>query len=361
MTSPSISSEPPGPARRADRSTPSASGSTPSAPASTPRALTIAGSDSGGGAGVQADLKAFARCGVHGCSAITALTAQNTLGVSAVHLVPPDAILAQVRAVVGDIGVDAVKVGMLATREIVHAVAAALDELPEGTPVVVDPVMVAESGAQLLDPDAQVALVREMVPRASVLTPNVPEALALVRHGSVEGSASIEGLSRAYARARHSAAEADLDSAENAEALARAVLALGAQAVVLTGGHRVRATDVFVEAAAPDRAIGIPGERHPDGASHGSGCTHSSILAAQLALGRSPLQAAFAARALAGEAVRQGLRDVGEGPGPVDVIGLAEIRRAQGAAAQIRGADVQARTTETRAQGAEAPDSVRAR
>jgi hydroxymethylpyrimidine/phosphomethylpyrimidine kinase len=273
--------------------------------ARTPRALTIAGSDSGGGAGIEADLKAFARCGVHGCAAITALTAQNTLGVSAVHLVPEEIVLAQVRAVVGDIGVDAVKVGMLATSEIVRTVARALDELPAGTPVVVDPVMVAESGAQLLDPGAQAALVREIVPRASVLTPNVPEALALVRHTPA----------------------GDAQAPEEAQALARAVLALGARAVVLTGGHCAQAVDVLVESSAPEQAVSIPGMRHPDGASHGSGCTHSSVLAAQLALGRPLLQAAFAARALAGEAVRNGLRDVGEGAGPVDVIGLAQIRR----------------------------------
>jgi hydroxymethylpyrimidine/phosphomethylpyrimidine kinase len=265
----------------------------------TPRVLTIAGSDSGGGAGIQADLKAFARCGVHGCSAITAITAQNTLGVSAVELVPPEIVLAQVRAVVGDIGVDAVKVGMLATREIVEAVAVALDELPDGTPVVVDPVMVAESGAQLLDPSAQAALVAEVVPRASVLTPNVPEAQALVGH-----AAELDGL----------------------EALARAVLALGPAAVVLTGGHREQAIDLMVESSEPGLVRSIPGVRHPDGAAHGSGCTHSSVLAAQLALGRPLLQAAIAARALAGEAVANGLRDVGEGPGPVDVIGLARLR-----------------------------------
>jgi len=143
----------------------------------TPRVLAIAGSDSGGGAGIQADLKAFARCGVHGMSAITAITAQNTVGVSAIHPVPPEIVLAQVRAVLADIGVDAVKVGMLGTAEVTLAVAGAIDELPAGTPVVVDPVMVAESGARLLDLDAQRALAEEILPRARpVLTPNLPEA-----------------------------------------------------------------------------------------------------------------------------------------------------------------------------------------
>src|SRR5438445_11640660 len=145
----------------------------------TPIALTIAGSDSGGGAGIQADLKAFARCGVHGTCAITAITAQNTLGVSAIHPRPAEIILAQVRAVAQDIGVDAVKVGMLGTEQIALAVARALDELPREVPVVVDPVMVAESGAALLEEGARRALVQEIVPRASVVTPNLHEARVL--------------------------------------------------------------------------------------------------------------------------------------------------------------------------------------
>ena len=268
----------------------------------TPRALSIAGSDSGGGAGIQADLKAFARCGVHGMTAITAITAQSTVGVQSVDMVPPEIVLAQIRAVVADIGVDAVKVGMLGTVEVTLAVARALDELPPGTPVVVDPVMVAESGARLLQPDAQRALTEEILPRATVLTPNLPEAQALAR--AVESGPS------------------------EAEALARAVLALGPRIVVLTGGHRTRAVDLFVdgEGNGVGAAVEIPGERHPDGAAHGSGCTHSAVLAAALALGQTPLEAARTARRLAGEAVRQGLRDVGAGAGPVDIVGL-EARR----------------------------------
>ncbi|HWX44719.1 MAG TPA: bifunctional hydroxymethylpyrimidine kinase/phosphomethylpyrimidine kinase, partial [Solirubrobacteraceae bacterium] len=198
--------------------------------AHTPRALSIAGSDSGGGAGIQADLKAFARCGVHGMTAITAITAQSTRGVTAVHMVPPEIVLAQVRAVVGDIGVDAVKVGMLGTAAVIHVVAQALDELPRGTPVVVDPVMVAESGARLLQADAQRALVEEILPRATVLTPNLPEARVLAGRSPIE-----EGVG-----------ETEPTDAE-VEELARAVLALGPQVVVLTGGHRLRATDLFVE------------------------------------------------------------------------------------------------------------------
>jgi hydroxymethylpyrimidine/phosphomethylpyrimidine kinase len=255
---------------------------------------------------------------VHGTSAITAVTAQNTVAVSAIHWVPPEIVLAQVRAVLCDIRVDAVKVGMLGTAEIVLAVAAAIDELPAGTPVVVDPVMVAESGARLLAPDAQLALVREILPRASVLTPNLPEARVLT------------GCEPAHARgdvltgARAPAVDEDVEA--EAEALARAVLALGPRVVVLTGGHRARAVDLFLDSAGECTAVPIEGERYPDGAAHGSGCTHSAILAAQLALGRTPLDAARAARALAGAAVGNGLRDVGQGSGPVDVLDLARMR-----------------------------------
>src|SRR5271170_2603316 len=188
----------------------------------TPRVLSIAGSDSGGGAGIQADLKAFARCGVHGMTAITAITAQNTVGVTSVHAVPEAMILAQVRAVASDIGIDAVKVGMLGSAQTVLAVARALDELPDGTPVVVDPVMVSESGARLLDAEAHDALVEAILPRATVATPNLPEARALV-----------------------GAEPWPEDGDAEAESLVRAVHALGPANVVLTGGHRREATDVF--------------------------------------------------------------------------------------------------------------------
>jgi hydroxymethylpyrimidine/phosphomethylpyrimidine kinase len=258
-----------------------------------PRVLSIAGSDSGGGAGIQADLKAFARCGVHGMTAITAITAQNTVAVTGVWPVEPDAIVAQVRAVVDDIGVDAVKIGMLGTVETIVAVHEALDLMPE-VPVVLDPVMVAESGAALLDPDARSALCERLLPRAAVVTPNVHEAAALA--GASNG--------------------ADRD----VEALARAVLALGPRAVVVTGGHREEATDVFWDG---DRLVAIPGARHPGSAAHGSGCTHSSALAAHLALGFEPLDAARRAKEIAAEAVRQGLAGIGAGAGPVDVFGLA--------------------------------------
>jgi hydroxymethylpyrimidine/phosphomethylpyrimidine kinase len=164
--------------------------------------------------------------------------------------------------------------------------------------------MVAESGARLLEPQAQRALIEEILPRATVLTPNVPEARVL---------AGEPGRS------------ADEDA--EAEALALAVLALGPRVVVLTGGHRPSAADLFVDSARPGSVVSIGGERHPGGTSHGSGCTHSAVLAAQLALGRSPLQAARTARELAGAAVGRGLREIGAGPGPVDVIDLGRMRR----------------------------------
>jgi hydroxymethylpyrimidine/phosphomethylpyrimidine kinase len=256
-----------------------------------PRVLSIAGSDSGGGAGIQADLKAFAACGVHGMTAVTAITAQNTIGVTAIHPVPPSVIVDQVRAVQEDIGVDAVKIGMLGDLDSIQAVAQALDLLAPGTPLVLDPVLVAESGAELLAPSARGGLIDLLLPRATVATPNLPEARSLVRASETQAP----------------------------DQLVRAVQALGPENVILTGGHREQATDLFFDGR---ELIEIPGQRHPDGAAHGSGCTHSSVLAARLAWGDDPLTAARTAKRMAAEAVRDGLRDVGAGPGPVNVLGL---------------------------------------
>jgi hydroxymethylpyrimidine/phosphomethylpyrimidine kinase len=256
-----------------------------------PVVLSIAGSDSGGGAGIQADLKAFARSGVHGTTAITAVTAQNTVAVEAVEAVSPEMIRAQVRAVAGDLGVDAVKIGMVGGTAAIEAVAAALDDLPAGTPVVLDPVMVAESGGRLLPQDAEDALRTLLVPRATVVTPNLAEARVLAAAGE----------------------EA------TPEELVRAVHALGAQVAIVTGGHRDEAVDLLFDG---EQLVELGGERHPDGAAHGSGCTHSSTLAARLALGDDVVAAARAARAIAAEAVRDGLRGLGAGPGPVNVLGL---------------------------------------
>jgi hydroxymethylpyrimidine/phosphomethylpyrimidine kinase len=265
-----------------------------------PAVLTIAGSDSGGGAGIQADLKAFAHCGVHGMTAITALTAQNTLTVTRVHPVPADFIVEQVRVLADDIGIDAVKIGMLGTAETVAAVREALALLESGTPIVLDPVMVAESGAVLLDEPARAALIAQLLPLATAITPNLPEARVL---------AETAGL--------------DTDP-DDVEALARQLQGLGPDAVVITGGHRDQATDVVYDG---ETVTHIPGERHPDGASHGSGCTHSSAMAAHLARGFDVIEAARGARQVAGAAVRDGLRDLGQGPGPVDVFGLARRAR----------------------------------
>ncbi len=261
-----------------------------------PAVLSIAGSDSGGGAGIQADLKAFARCGVHGMTAITALTAQNTVGVEAVEQVPPEMIVAQVRAVAEDIGVDAVKIGMLGNAATVAAVVEALGYVG-GAPVVLDPVMVAESGARLLDDDACDALVHDLLPLVTIATPNIPEARVLARLGD--------------------------DALQ--EDLARAVQALGPAAVVVTGGHSDALVDLFFDGT---EAVEIPGERHPSDAAHGSGCTHSSAIAAFLARGAEPLQAAAAARRLASLAVGAGLDGLGKGHGPVDVFDLAARARA---------------------------------
>jgi hydroxymethylpyrimidine/phosphomethylpyrimidine kinase len=266
-----------------------------------PCVLSIAGSDSGGGAGIQADLKAFAACGVHGMTAITAITAQSTVGVSAVQAISPEVIVAQVRAVAEDIGVDAVKIGMLGTAATIRAVAASLDLLAPGTPVVLDPVMVSESGAELLEPSARGALLELLLPRVLVITPNLPEARALA--GAVGPSAAAAPAPAA---------------GDDAAALARALRALGPEIVVVTGGHREEAVDVFFDGS---EVVELPGERYPGGAAHGSGCTHSSVLAARLAWGDAPLEAARVAKRLASRAVRDGLAGVGAGAGPVNVLG----------------------------------------
>lgn len=299
----------------------------PRRPSAPPRVLSIAGSDSGGGAGIQADLKAFARCGVHGMTAITAVTAQSTVGVLSVHQLPDEVVVEQVRAVAEDIGVDAVKIGMLGTTATILAVERALGLLP-GVPVVLDPVMVAETGAVLLDDDARATLRERLVVRAAVLTPNRHEAQLLVAEpddddgsGAADRSGGHEADGGGH-KAEGGGQEVDGDCHEaEGERLARAVHALGPRVVVVTGGHLAEATDVYFDG---EQLASLSGERHPDGAAHGSGCTHSSALAAGLAHGLAPLEAARRARALASEAVRSGLRGIGSGAGPVDVLGIAE-------------------------------------
>jgi hydroxymethylpyrimidine/phosphomethylpyrimidine kinase len=252
-----------------------------------PRALTIATSDSGGGAGIQADLKAFAAAGAYGSSVLVALTAQNTVGVTAIHELPPAFVRAQLDAVFADIGVDAAKTGMLFSRELIETVADYLE--PQPLPLVVDPVMVASSGAKLLEDDAVGALVGRLFPLATVVTPNLPEARAL---------AGADGSRRELAERLHE---------------------LGAPAVIVTGGHGDAAVDHLFDG---NEHVEIPVERHAVAATHGAGCTHSATLAALLARGEPLLDAARGAAAAAARAVEQGLVEIGAGDGPVDVLGV---------------------------------------
>ena len=253
-----------------------------------PRLLTIAGSDSGGGAGIQADLKAFAAAGGHGLSAIVALTAQSTVGVTAVHEVPPGFIVAELDAVFSDIGVDAAKTGMLFSRQVIEAVAGFLDG--HRVPLVVDPVLVASSGARLLEEDAVELLVTRLFPLATVVTPNLLEARVLCAESS---------------------------QATRAE-LAERLVALGARAAIVTGGHGNPVDHLF---DGTDH-LEIPVERLDVRATHGAGCTHSATLTALLARGFSLAGAARGAAAAATEAVRHGLAELGAGDGPVDVLNV---------------------------------------
>ncbi|MHB1244734.1 MAG: bifunctional hydroxymethylpyrimidine kinase/phosphomethylpyrimidine kinase, partial [Gaiellaceae bacterium] len=216
-----------------------------------PRCLTIATSDSGGGAGIQADLKAFAAAGAHGMSALVALTAQNTVAVTAVHELPPEFIRAQLDAIADDLGVDAAKTGMLFSREIIETVAEWLDG--RSLPLVVDPVLIASSGAQLLQDDAVETLVGRLFPLAAVVTPNLPEAEALT---------GLAGASR--------------------RELAERLVELGAAAALVTGGHGDTAIDHLFDGR---EHVELPGERLDVRATHGAGCTHSATLAALLARG----------------------------------------------------------------------------
>jgi hydroxymethylpyrimidine/phosphomethylpyrimidine kinase len=254
-----------------------------------PRCLTIAGSDSGGGAGIQADLKAFAAAGCHGSSAIVALTAQNTVGVTDVLEVPPEFVRAQLEAVFSDIGVDAAKTGMLFSAPIVEMVADFLADHP--VPLVVDPVMIASSGARLLRDDAVDVLVRRLFPLATVVTPNRPEADAI---------AGGSGLSLTL--------------------LAERIHDLGAPAVIVTGGHGPDPVDHLFDGR---EHAEIPVDRRDVPATHGAGCTHSATLAALLARGATLEEAAREAARAASSAVAHGLTEIGAGEGPVDVLGIA--------------------------------------
>ncbi len=251
------------------------------------RILSIASSDSGGGAGIQADLRAFAAAGCHGSSVIVALTAQNTHEVRAVHTVPASFVNEQMSAVFDDIGVDAAKTGMLFSAETIEVVAAFL--ATHAVPLVVDPVMVATSGALLLREDAVDAMVRRLFPLATVVTPNLWEAQAL---------AGIDGSRR-----------------ELAERLHR----MGAAAVIVTGGHGADAVDHLFDG---QRHVEIAVERHDVAGTHGAGCTHSATLAALIAQGWPLEEAARQAAEVASASVARGLTEIGGGEGPVDVLDI---------------------------------------
>jgi hydroxymethylpyrimidine/phosphomethylpyrimidine kinase len=254
-------------------------------------ALTIAGSDSSGGAGIQADLKTFAALGVYGASAITALTAQNTQGVDAVLVVPPDFVARQIKVVTRDLDVRAVKIGMLATSEIIEAVARELETLSD-VPVVLDPVMVAASGDVLLDEDAVEMLRSLLLPRASLITPNLPEAAKLL------------GTSEAR-------------DERQMRAQGEALRGLGAHAVLVKGGHAdgPEAVDIFVDG---EGELRLEAARIETGNTHGTGCTLSSAVAAELAKGASLREAATRAKAYVTAALQRadGLH-IGNGRGPV--------------------------------------------
>jgi hydroxymethylpyrimidine/phosphomethylpyrimidine kinase len=254
-------------------------------------ALTIAGSDSSGGAGIQADLKTFSALGVYGASAITALTAQNTQGVEAVLVVPPDFVARQIKVVVRDLKIGAVKIGMLATSEVIEAVAGALEALP-GVPVVLDPVMVAASGDVLLDEDAIDTLRTVLLPRATVITPNLPEAAKLL------------GID---------AANTETEMVEQA----RRLKALGAKAVLVKGGHAdgPEAVDLLLDA---EGELRLAAPRLATRNTHGTGCTLSSAIAAELAKRASLREAVVAAKAYVTAAIAAADElEIGKGRGPV--------------------------------------------
>lgn len=270
------------------------------------RVLSIAGSDSSAGGGVQGDLKALARCGVYGTTALTAVTAGNTREVAGVLDLPPGFVVAQIEAIISDIGADAVKTGMLSNASIVSAVAGAIRRLGLRN-VVVDPVIVAENGAMLLAPDALDALKGELFPLADVVTPNAKEAFALVGEGEVD-----EG---------------------RLKECAEAIKDFGPAAVVITGGNTANGSDLLYDGRTLTE---IGGPVHPKGTAHGAGCAHSSALAAFLARGHGLEEAAREARAVASEAVHFGLEEVGGGPGPVNSLGPLLTAPKHGFSGRIR-------------------------
>jgi hydroxymethylpyrimidine/phosphomethylpyrimidine kinase len=257
--------------------------------ASIPVALTIAGSDSGGGAGIQADLRTFAFHQVHGTSAITCVTAQNTLGVNRVDALPPEAVTAQIQAVVSDIEVQAIKTGMLLNREIIEAVAIALESY-HLHPLVVDPVMVSRTGAQLIDDQAIAILTRQVLPKAMIVTPNRYEAQLL--------------------------AGMDIQTLQEMEAAARKIHHLGCPNVLVKGGGlpgALRGVDLWFDGS---DVVVLKTEPIDTFHTHGTGCTLSAAVAANLALGLSPLAATQSAKQYVTTALKHSLA-IGQGQGPV--------------------------------------------
>lgn len=254
------------------------------------RVMSVATSDSGGGAGIQADLKAFLRCGVYGTTAIVATTAQNTVEVTDIYPFPPEVAVGQIEAIASDIGADAVKTGMLFNAGIISAVAQTISRLRLPN-VVVDPVMVAESGAVLLQADAVETYKNELFPLATAITPNVNEAFALVGE--------------------------DVDE-ERMEDCAVTLHALGPKTVIITGGHTESGADLLYDGEGFER---VEGPVYPSENTHGAGCTYSSSLASFLARGYGVKEAARRAHAVASEAVNYGLGEIGAGAGPVHALG----------------------------------------
>lgn len=252
------------------------------------RALTIAGSDSGGGAGIQADLKTFMARGVFGMSAITAVTAQNTLGVQGIHSIPNDVIAKQIDMVIEDIGVDAVKTGMLGTSEVIELVVEKLKQHKIEV-LVVDPVMVAKGGARLLQQDAADSLITKLLPIASIITPNIPEAEV------------ITGMK--------------IQTLEEMEFAAKKLVAMGAKAAVVKGGHReAEPVDVFYDGV---EVLLLSGERFDTRHTHGTGCTFSACIAAELAKGKSMAESVRVAKSFITEAISKVL-GLGHGHGPTN-------------------------------------------
>ncbi|HWE62534.1 MAG TPA: bifunctional hydroxymethylpyrimidine kinase/phosphomethylpyrimidine kinase [Chloroflexota bacterium] len=272
------------------------------------RALTIAGSDSGGGAGIQADLKTFAALGVYGASALTAVTAQNTCAVTAVHEVPAAIVVAQIDAVLEDIGADAVKTGMLASGPIIQAVAACLRRHQIRT-LVVDPVLVAKSGDRLLREDAVRPLCETLLPLSLIVTPNIPEAAALA------GLALAPALARVPAGDHLAAgATADDDALCALGEMARRIAAYGPRYVLIKGGHLAGPPVDYLWDG--ERFTTFPGDRVMTSSTHGTGCTLSAAIAAHLARGASVHDAVAGAKAYVGEALRRA-QPIGHGHGPL--------------------------------------------